>query len=55
MPVLVSPDKKIEIPTDNPTEIVRLKAEGFTVKHEPDKASDKTATKPDSTPAKSTK
>lgn len=51
MPVLVSPDKKIEIPTDNPTEIVRLKAEGFTVKPGTDKSMDKSG----STPAKSTK
>ncbi|GGL83506.1 MULTISPECIES: hypothetical protein [Glutamicibacter] len=51
MTVLVSPDKKIEIPTENPTEIVRLKAEGFTVKPGTDKPTDK----PASTPAKSTK
>ena len=34
MAILISPDKKTQIPTDNPTEIVRLKAQGFTVKPE---------------------
>lgn len=32
MTVLVSPDGNIEIPTNHPAEIVRLKGQGFTVK-----------------------
>lgn len=45
MATLISPDGKIRIPTDNPTEIVRLKAQGFSVKEAPAKKPN-TSTKP---------